>query len=86
MARQARRPAWKPDDWGSCYRRAVERELIPRNPAKGRERRVRERKPVRNYLENACQIRALLDAAGELDAAATRERRHMQKSGRRYPP
>jgi integrase len=46
---------------------AVERELIARNPAKGRGRRMRERAPRRSYLETAGQIEALLDAAGELD-------------------
>jgi integrase len=46
---------------------AVERELIPRNPARGKGRRVREHAPRRTYLENAEQITALLDAAGALD-------------------
>jgi integrase len=58
---------------------AVERELIARNPAKGRGRRVRERAPARSYLETAAQIRALLEAAGELDREATRERQHLHK-------
>src|SRR5262249_35117149 len=30
----------------------------------------------RSYLDNACQIEALLDAAGELDAEAPKGRRH----------
>ena len=47
--------------------RAVERDLIARNPAKGKDRRVRERAPTRSYLESAGQIQTLLDAAGELD-------------------
>ena len=42
---------------------AVERELIGRNPAKGKRRRLRERAPVRSYLDAAGQITALLDAA-----------------------
>jgi integrase len=46
---------------------ALDRDLIRRNPAKGRERRVRERRPQRSYLDSAEQIRALLDAGGELD-------------------
>lgn len=58
---------------------AVERELIARNPAKGKGRRVRERAPRRSYLDTAEQIRALLDAAGELDAEATRERAHVHR-------
>jgi integrase len=56
---------------------AVERELIARNPARGR--RVRERKPTRSYLQTAGQIQALLDAAGELDANAPRDRRHVAR-------
>jgi integrase len=49
---------------------AEERELIPRNPARGKRRRVRVRQPARTYLDTATQIGALLDAAGELDAEA----------------
>jgi integrase len=60
---------------------AVERELIVRNPAKGKGRRVKERKPSKPYLENAEQIEALLRAAGELDREATRERAHLCRRG-----
>jgi integrase len=56
---------------------AVERELIGRNPAKGKRRRVAERKPARSYLAGRAQIESLLDAAGEIDAEATRERSHL---------
>ena len=57
---------------------AVERELIPRNPAKGKHRRVRERAPRRTLLDTAEQIAALLAAAGELDAEARRrDRQHI---------
>jgi integrase len=59
--------------------RAVERELIVRNPAKGKGRRVRERAPARSYLEAAGQIVALLDAAGELDREAPEGRRHIER-------
>lgn len=59
--------------------RAVERELIARNPAKGKGRRVRERAPRRSYLETAGQITALLDAAGELDREAASNRRHVAR-------
>ena len=55
---------------------AVERELIARNPARGRGRRVRERAPRRSYLETAAQIKALLDAAGELDRGRIRRPAH----------
>jgi integrase len=58
---------------------AVERELISRNPAKGRGRRVRERTPRRSYLETAAQVQALLDAAGELDREAHCDRRHIER-------
>jgi integrase len=58
---------------------AVERDLIGRNPAKGKRRRVAERKPARSYLAGAAQIESLLDAAGELDAEATRERAHLER-------
>ncbi|MDQ6807511.1 MAG: tyrosine-type recombinase/integrase [Actinomycetota bacterium] len=58
---------------------AVERELIARNPAKGRHRRVREREPRRTYLETAEQIDALLKVAGELDTQAREDRRHIPR-------
>ncbi len=56
---------------------AVERELITRNPAKGKGRRLRERTPARSYLDAAGQIEALLDAAGELDGQASAGRKHV---------
>jgi integrase len=55
---------------GQILESAAEQELIPRNPAKGKKRRVKERAPARSYLESAGQIEALLDAAGELDRKA----------------
>ncbi len=58
---------------------AVENELIARNPAKGKKRRVRERAPRRTYLETAEQIVALLAAAGELDGQARRDRQHVSR-------
>lgn len=58
---------------------AVERELIARNPAKGRGRRVRERAPRRSYLETAAQIEALLDAASELDRMAHPACQHVER-------
>jgi integrase len=54
---------------------AEERQLIDRNPAKGRRRRVRESKRRRSYLDTAAQIAALLDGAGKLDAGARCDRR-----------
>jgi integrase len=42
---------------------ALERELIPRNPARGRKRRIREQRPARTYIDSADGIAALLAAA-----------------------
>jgi integrase len=62
---------------GQILEVAVERELIPRNPAKvgGKRRMVKASKPLRTYLDRAEQIEALLDAAGQLDAEAPANRR-----------
>jgi integrase len=46
---------------------AVEYEHIPRNPAKGKRRRLNAAKPKRAYLDRAEHITALLDAAAALD-------------------
>jgi integrase len=64
---------------GAILESAVERELIGRNPARGRGRRVRERAPARSNLEAASQIAALLDAAGELDSGAQEQDRHVER-------
>jgi integrase len=64
---------------GAILEGAVERELIARNPARGKGRRVRERAPRRSSLETAEQIEALLDAAGALDRAASSARRHVER-------
>jgi hypothetical protein len=56
---------------------AVDRELIECNPARGRDRRVRERAPARFSLDTGAQIEALLDAAGELDREAQGQGKHM---------
>ena len=58
---------------------AAERDLIARNPAAGRRRRVRVRKPQRSYLDTAEHIAALLDAAGELDREARADRQHISR-------
>jgi integrase len=58
---------------------AADRDLIGRNPARGRGRKVRERPPARTYLETAGQIAALLDAAHELDEEAREDRKHVQR-------
>jgi integrase len=46
---------------------AVEYDLIARNPAASKRRRLAASKPRRTYLDCAEHISALLDAAGELD-------------------
>ena len=48
---------------------AVDYELIVRNPARGRRRRLRSARPAAVHLDAAEQIVALLDAAQELDAS-----------------
>ena len=58
---------------------AVDRDLVARNVARGRSRKVRERAPARSYLETAGEIRALLDAASRLDAEAREDRRHVER-------
>lgn len=58
---------------------AVERELIPRNPAKGKSRRVREQEPARSYLDTAQHVEALLSAAGERDREASEIRKHVER-------
>jgi integrase len=58
---------------------ALDRDLMMRNPARGRGRKVRERPPARSYLETAGQIVALLDAAAELDNEARIDRRHVER-------
>lgn len=64
---------------------AVERELIDRNPARGKRRRLKERRPERTWLDRAEQIVALLDAGGELDAGAGRSSRDAAPCAAGYP-
>ncbi len=49
---------------------AVEYELIERNPAQGRRRRLRSSPPRRSWLDRSDHILALLDGARELDQEA----------------
>jgi integrase len=58
---------------------AEERELVDRNVAKGKRRRVRESKPRRSYLDTAAQITALLDAAAAIDAGSRADRQHIHR-------
>ena len=64
---------------GAILERAVKRKLIDHNPAKDKDLRVKEREPVRSYLDNAGQIVAMLDAAGRLDRDAPSNRRHVER-------
>jgi integrase len=59
--------------------RAAKRKLIDHNPARDKDLRVKEREPVRSYLDSAEQIVALLDAAGELDRRASKGRTHVER-------
>lgn len=63
----------------SILESAVERDLIARNPAKGKDRRVRERAPQRTYLDTAEQIGALLTAGGDLDRQALDHHSHVER-------
>jgi integrase len=63
---------------------AVEYELIDRNPAKGRRRRLKVARPVPVWLDSAEQIEALLDAASALDARAKLKGGRNQKGGLEY--
>ena len=58
---------------------AIERELLDRNPARGRRRRLRQRKPPRTWLDRAEQVEALLVAAGELDNKARVDRQALPR-------
>lgn len=64
---------------GAILEAAVDRDLIARNPARGKGRKVRERAPKRSHLDAAAQIGALLGAAAELDAEARADRRHVHR-------
>jgi integrase len=50
---------------------AVEHDLIPSNPAKGRRRRLKVSKPRPVYLDSVEHIQVMLEAAGELDRDPT---------------
>jgi integrase len=52
---------------GAILESALERDLIARNPARGKGRKLRESHIVRSYLGTAAQIESLLGAAGAID-------------------
>ena len=58
---------------------AVEYDLIARNPAQGRRRRLKTPPANRPWLDRAAHIAALLDAAGELDREARADRRALAR-------
>jgi integrase len=66
---------------GQILEVAVERELIARNPARGRRRHLKQRAPQRTWLDRADQIGALLAAGGELDEEARADRRGVPRRG-----
>lgn len=64
---------------GQILEVAVEYELLARNPARGKGRRVKASRPKPVWFDRAEQMRALLDAAGELDREAEFGRRHVAR-------
>ena len=58
---------------------AVEYEIISRNPAKGKRRKLKASKPAPVWLDHAQHIAALLNAAAELDRQAPPDRRHIRR-------
>ncbi len=58
---------------------ACEYGLLDKNSAKGRHRKVKASKPAPVWLDRAEHLRALLDAAGELDQQARRGGRHIPR-------
>ena len=64
---------------GAILEAAVDRELIVRNPARGKRRRVREAAPRRTWIDSAEHVAALLAAASELDRQARPDRRHVHR-------
>lgn len=57
----------------AIFEQAVEYEIVARNPAKGRRRRLPSAKPRRTCLDRADHVAALLAAAGELDGTGRSE-------------
>ncbi len=69
---------------GQILEVAVEYGLIAANPAKSRRRRLKAQKALPVWLDRAEHIKALLDAAGELDRQAKVKGGHDQKGGPAY--
>jgi len=64
---------------GQILEDAVEYELIGRNPAKGKRRRLKAPKNTRTHLDRVDHILALLTAAAALDVRARADRRHIAR-------
>lgn len=64
---------------GQVLERAVEYEVIDRNPVRVGKRKLKTSRVTRSYLDDAQQVVDLLAAAGELDAAARADRRHIPR-------
>ncbi len=60
---------------GQILEEAVEYGHLPRNPARGKRRRLKASKSAAVWLDRADQIAALLNAAGELEADCRADRR-----------
>jgi integrase len=64
---------------GQILEDAVEYDLIPRNPARGKRRRLKAPKNTRSHIDRADHVVALLVAASELDRDARADRRHIAR-------
>ncbi len=64
---------------GQILERAVEYELIDRNPVRVGKRKVRTSNAQRSYLDDAAQVADLLASAAELDAEARKAHRHIPR-------
>jgi integrase len=64
---------------GQILEGAVEYELLARNPARGKNRRLKVKKAAPVWIDRAEHAAALLDAAAELDRAAPYGRRHVAR-------
>jgi integrase len=63
---------------GQILKRAKRWKLIAENPVQDAER-LKESRPTPIWLDRAEHIAALLDAAGQLDAKARRDRQHVER-------
>jgi integrase len=64
---------------GQILEVAIEYDHIDRNPARGKRRRLKVTAVASSHLDRVDHITALLDAAGELDLLAPRQRRHIAR-------